>query len=183
MKKRLFIAIPLPESQKEILSSCREKNSLADARWTTDEKLHITAYFCGDIEESKIPEMNTSLKDAAANMKPFKLDWKGLVFAPPKRPPRMVWAEYEGNKEFTNMVHAIYNSIKDFLDPSNAEKPHPRPIPHVTMARFRNPGTAKEIELDKPQMEPLNVKSFELMASELTPDGSIYTVQHKYEIK
>ena len=187
MTKRLFIAVPLPESQREILSSCKEKNSFADARRTASENLHITVYFCGDTVESLIPEMNIKLEHVANSLKSFQLPWKALVFAPPKRPSRMVWAEYESNKEFTNLVHIIYNAIKDFLDPASAEKPHPRPIPHVTMARFRNPDTAKEIDLgsaqNKPLMEPLDVKSFKLIASELTPDGPKYTVLHKYEIK
>lgn len=183
MKKRLFLAIPLPENQKMTLNSVKEQNPGADARWTIIENLHITAYFCGDIDESRIPGINDKLQNMAAHQISFKLEWQGLCFAPPKRPPRMVWAEYKSSKEFTDFVHAIYHSIKDYLDPREAERPHSRPIPHITLARFKNPDVAGEIQLAKLDLSPLQVDKFQLIASELTPDGSIYTILHEYEIK
>jgi len=181
MKKRLFIAVPLPQEQLDELSSYSTKYPSKDVRWTAPENLHITVYFCGNTDEEKIQEMNTKLEQALKSIKPFNLDWKELHFAPLSRPPRMIWAQFEASQEFTKLVHTIYEVVKEFLDDS--EKPHPKPIPHVTVARFKNPRVAEEIDLTQPKINTLKVDKIELISSELSTNGPKYSVLHNYKLQ
>lgn len=182
MKIRLFIAAPLQDETKDkFLSLARANPGLRDVRWTAAENLHITVYFCGDVSEYDISEMDRRLKEVSKTLKPFMLNFKAFCLAPPARPPRMVWGEYFAAKAFTKLVHAVYASIKDLLDSAEAEKPHYKPIPHVTAARFKFPDSARGIALNGAAPGPLLVDGLQLISSELAPEGPVYKILHQYE--
>lgn len=180
MAKRLFIAIQLSDELRDIFSRYKEKYPELDARWTAPEKLHITAYFCGDVDETNIPEVQEKLNQL--RIKPLELSFKEILFAPPHRPPRMIWAQFENNPEFTELTRKIYETIKEFLDPKESRPPNHNPIPHVTLARFKNPEITEGIQLEQPTVDVLKVKSYDLMESKLSPEGSKYIVLQSYAL-
>ncbi|MBU0668108.1 RNA 2',3'-cyclic phosphodiesterase [Patescibacteria group bacterium] len=181
MKKRLFVSIPLPPEMMSVLSDYERNNLLPDVQWVNEENLHVTVFFCGDVEEADISRLDARIGDALKGVRAFDLGWKEILFAPPGKVKRMVWGEYHSNAGFDALAGTVYDAVKPFVDAS-IKKSRGRMIPHITMARFKNPAVADKVRL--PQTDPgmLNVRNVELMSSELKPEGSLYTVLSSYAL-
>ena len=179
MKKRLFIAIP---NTLKVLEKLKQE-SKSKIRWTTPENLHLTVYFCGDVEESAISAMNTKLEQVVSKINSFELELEKITFAPQNGRERMIWAQFKENTNYNNLVSIVYEAIKDHLGPKFAYKPNKKPIPHVTIARFNDPGITKEIELKNIESVPFRADTLILMESQLSSVGSKYTALQKYKFQ
>jgi len=179
MKKRLFIAIPLGEDVKRTLRAYRDDYPRLKAKWSAEENLHITLYFCGDTDESKIPELMKKLENVKFN--PFPIEFQGVRFVPANsKPPRMLWAVFKENEDFTRLVREIYHTAKSF--PDKAEIPQTPPQPHITLARLRDSRAAAGITLNQPYIPNIFVKKFNLIESQLRPQGPKYINLQSYEL-
>lgn len=178
MYHRLFLAIPLPESYLDAFSSLAEQYNIRGVGWTARENLHITLYFLGDIDEEEMAKM-VKLLNGLKEIKSFDLDFRELAFAPPARPPRMIWAEFSHSQNFDRLVTETYRACKDFISAPPARSQ----IPHITLARFKDWADFREIQLPQLALEPIQVKKVKLMSSDLTPQGPIYREVQSVKLK
>lgn len=169
--KRLFTGIPVPEQikaaiyEKLVELQIREDHSI---RWTPMENYHITLHFIGDTSPDQVAHIMTHLTKSLADTPKFKLDFTQYIFFP-HRHPYMIWAKAEEHLAFDTLQKKI-QSIFDQQPQSS--KPA---IPHITLARFKNPKIAKKTALPvltSPLTIPVN--AVVLWASTLTPRGAIY---------
>ena len=107
----------------------------------------------------------------AQQIMPFVLNFDKIIFGPPERIPRMIWAIFHGHEEFQKLATLIYRETKKCL----FEIQEPKFLPHLTLARFKGFIDTRYLELAQFQLDSLKVESFSLMASELTSPGPIYT--------
>ncbi|MEK7512869.1 MAG: 2'-5' RNA ligase family protein, partial [Patescibacteria group bacterium] len=94
MERRLFIAIPIPADVADSLEA--ELESVRDAlpprsRITLRENWHFTIIFLGETDESLIPRIKAAVEEVARETAPIAVDFDRIQYAPPGRPPRMVW--------------------------------------------------------------------------------------------
>jgi len=181
MKKRLFLAIPLSDSLLEKFSGLKDRYALEmGVRWTAKQNMHITVYFFGDVDEAKIPEMSKKIAQVVSATAKFDLEFEKVLFAPPNRPPRMVWADFGHSDAYVKLCRAIYGAAKDYLDPGFSQSHDRDPHPHITLVRFNNPAAAKSLKLEPIRPETMAATGCELVTSELTPKGPVYTVLENY---
>jgi len=177
MKRRLFVAIALPEETKE--AYLRQARRLAPAwlfaRWTRPENLHLTACFLGDVEDGALPGLAAALGAAAAAARPFVLTPDRLELAPPgRRPPTMIWGAFAESVEYARLA----GEIRRAAGPSAPGMPSEKPSrPHVTLARFasgsRPEGSGRpEQPADRPR--PFVAGGFSLIESRLASSGPTY---------
>lgn len=186
MKRRLFVAIPIPADLAEAYRGYGRANAgrWPGARWTGTENLHVTLCFIGDVEESRLPDLTAALGTAAGTAEPFSLVHSGVVPAPPgRRPPTMIWAVLEGGAAYARLARAARQAAEPFATALPAAK---ELRPHVTLARFsdrtRTVRAATPARLE-PAPSPFPVESFRLVESRLTPTGPIYATVSTYLIK
>lgn len=190
MKKRLFLAIPLSESLLENFAGLKDKYAPGNAipagtdslRWTTRQNLHVTVYFFGDVDEAKISEMSGKIKEIVAATPRFSLEFEKISYAPPNRPPRMIWADFAGSNPYTKLVRAVYDNTKIFLNPASAQETGRAPHPHITLARLNNPAVARLLKLEPIPPEEMAALKCQLIVSELAPKGPIYTAINEYPL-
>jgi 2'-5' RNA ligase len=181
MKKRLFLAIPLSDSLLEKLAGMGGLHAHERGiRWTTRQNLHITVYFFGDVEESDIPGMSGKIKEVVEATPRFNLEFEKIMYAPPNRPPRMIWADFAGCHPYTKLVRAVYDNTKNFLNPASAQETGRAPHPHITLARLNNPDAARFLKLEPIAPEKMTAEKCILFSSELTPKGPVYTAEESY---
>ena len=149
-----------------------EQFPLKDVHWTSKENIHITACFLGDAEEERTGEIKEKLKELCVRTAPFSLAFEKISFAPPGMQARMVWAVFEESNAYRRLVEEMQKELQSFL----AVEPHKEIIPHATLARFKNPALAQEIDITKTQcaLSAFDVRSVELMESRLDPAGVRY---------
>jgi len=182
MKKRIFIAINLPEKIKQELLSLRDKFSELPARWVKKENLHITLAFLGHVREEEIPAIINITKKVVENHTPFLIKIKKVIYAPPKLfPPRMVWAVGEKNEKLWRLQENLKNALIGMRIPQLEREEGKAFIPHITLARIRKWEFKQMEPEERPEInEDLDlsflVNSVEIMESHLKRGGAEYTV-------
>ena len=115
MKKRLFLAIPLPEELKRHLTLALERyrslltaTQIASMRFIVPENWHVTIYFFGDVESEKVPLLQSLLAPLVHQTPSFRLAPDQLLLAPPeKREKNMVWMRYHDHPILTRLSWQI----------------------------------------------------------------------------
>jgi RNA 2',3'-cyclic 3'-phosphodiesterase len=159
-KKRLFIAINLPENVKDSIEKELEKikyDFTDDVRFVDRENWHITL---------------ESMKEAAARFGPLKVELADLSYGPPGRPPRMIWLN--GNAQSA----AGLGEVKDALESNLADNgvtfksDYKKFSLHITLARLFSanqlPYIGRKLQIS------FEAKSLDLMESALSPSGAKY---------
>lgn len=188
MKKRIFIAINLPEDVRTGLVEYQNRQKdVIPASWTKPENLHITLSFIGDAEEEGIPKIKQIIQNSIAGQKSFFIKLGKISYGPPKKiPPRMIWAIGEKSEEFNllcdKLEEALASSPKIRFKPENKEN-----ILHITLARIKE-WEWRRIEPDeRPEVEEdinlsFEVKSIELMESKLKRAGAEYITLESHKL-
>jgi RNA 2',3'-cyclic 3'-phosphodiesterase len=178
-KKRLFVAIPIPESIKLGLIPLQKTIIFDTLKWVKPDNLHITVFFMGYVAA----QYEEAIKDALANLslsfQSFSLEFEKIVYAPPVR-PSMIWAQYHQNEQFHHTVVSVEKSLRKFTEKT---RNYQKPIPHVTLARFRKRTDLNAFHLPEVSLESIKVRSLILYESELTNAGSIYHCVQEYPLK
>ena len=183
MKKRLFVAIAFPGELLQELISYEEKLKKfcgGGFRWTRSENFHLTLHFIGYLEEERLPSLQVALTGALQGVKCFEISFKEIVFAPPGTTRRMIWAIFE-SREYEELAKNLGEPLKEFTQKESSSRPV---VPHLTLARFKEPSLAKGIKLPGPKflINQFRVSSVELMESKLSPQGPSYAVINSWSL-
>ena len=180
MKKRIFIAINLPENIKEKLFGYREKWPELPARWTKRENLHITLFFLGNVFGEELPEICEAVQKTTAKNSSFYVKINKIGYGPLGQTPKMIWAIGKNSKELTDLRQDLNGQLGGLENKRFAC--------HITLARIRF-WEFKKIEIeDRPQIEEsldldFRVKSIDIMESILKRGGSDYKILQSYKLK
>lgn len=192
-KKRIFIAIQIPEELKDIAESYLEP-FLDDRniRIPKKESWHITVVFCGYLDDEETAALGEIVKKAVAESRPFEFAPKKILFAPSHR-PRMIWLTFVLCREFADLKNKIENGILAlqskglFLNfrPENRE-----PNPHLTLARFEE-NYFRQIKKFLPEAgvdlskeaAPFAVTGIDIMESHLSQIGAEYELVFNIPLK
>ena len=158
---RCFFGVPLPASiRKKIAPVAKEiLSNSANAKVVSEENLHITLRFLGDVEPAEILSSFTGF-----TLEPFRVKLSDIGAFPNKRNPRVVWLGVSSGSE---KLIELHNRITSLLH-LGSERFHP----HVTLARLRS--RIEQFPETIPELEPFEVSKFTLFSSTLTPSGPIY---------
>lgn len=163
MRRRIFVAINLPESVKKELNSYQFKWPELPCRWTKKENLHITVEFLGYLADEEIVELCQRTKEIASKKSPFIVRLNKICYGPPdKKPVRMVWAIGERIKEFNITPHITLGRLKMW----EFRRMEPEERPQIN----------EDIEIE------FEVCSIEIMESQLKRGGPAYTVLQSYPL-
>jgi RNA 2',3'-cyclic 3'-phosphodiesterase len=178
MPKRLFIALPIPKETRALFVHYGKQLRLPDVRWISESNIHITLHFFGNVDEKIIPELGATCKEICARHQPFTLTFKNITLAPPQDPRRMIWAEYDTNQAYQSLTTELKQGIKTFLQSHNqiVMNGDKALIPHATLARCGPAFQPKHSPLPQLKVPDLFVETVQFIASQLGPEGSMYTV-------
>lgn len=171
---RAFIALPLPETVKEALSSVSATlRKTMDARWVKPEAMHLTMKFLGDIDEKDIEGMAKKLDEISQLYQPFAMSLAGPGAFPSTKRARVIWAGIDAD---ISRLRNLSASIDDMLADYGIAKEGRPFTAHVTLARLREPSM---INLDV-RIEKITfiIDGMHFYKSDLTPQGARYTLLH-----
>lgn len=144
--KRLFIGTMLSAEQAGLLSAFFQRNEQFTKRedrglsWTRTEKLHLTWYFLGNTQNTKIPLLISTLEAALRDCPKTSLVYEHIDFFPSRDNARLLALLP------TTIPHSVYSiaaAIRKglmsigFFDNKNFR-------PHITMGRFKKREKAAE---------------------------------------
>ena len=176
--KRIFIALPLPQTQRiaSLFRSLKTELRQERIKWVDPRGLHLTLAFLGDTPAEKIPELTRRLKAALAPHAPFRLQPAALGTFPNEKRPRIIWAGMSAPPDLAALQRAVVHSLQPQFPIADL-----RFTPHLTLGRIKGgvqrPGKVMDVLnryqnwIDSPRIMDRVV----VMESRLTPKGPIYT--------
>ena len=172
---RVFIAIEAPaELKKKIYSFQNElkKHDILEGNWT--KEYHLTLKFLGEVDESKIKEIEKSLADLAGRTKKFELSLQGISAFPSKDFARVLWLGVGKGYEEALVLH-------EEIDASLAklgfvkEKKYENHITLCRVEKVSDKKSLKEVFAKQMNFGTFEVSEIKLIKSSLNAKGPVYT--------
>jgi 2'-5' RNA ligase len=182
-KYRAFIAIRIDpramQSLEEAQRSLQDQLPSPAIRWTPPNQIHLTLKFLGNVASNLVNPVLEALREACRPSSPFKLRLGQLGCFPGPRDPRILWVGLGGDLE---VLRRLQTNVAEKMVPF-AERSDDRPFQgHLTIGRMKRPDrkTARVLEpilknLNMPWIAEWNVREVELIRSQLSSAGPIYT--------
>jgi 2'-5' RNA ligase len=181
---RSFIAIELPRELKVSISRLQEQlksGSTAPVKWVSPENTHLTLKFLGNIDTAIVEDIKKALREAARGIPAIRLGVEGLGTFPGGNRVQVVWAGLTGE---LNKLQKLQQRIDKELLPLGFPAEKRAFSPHLTIARLRDRATVNDRHdigrlVENTKFESgldFSVKSVNLMKSQLTQEGPIYSV-------
>jgi RNA 2',3'-cyclic 3'-phosphodiesterase len=153
---------------------------LTGLRWLTEEQLHLTLSFLGDVGAPSEDRLHKALREV--RVPPFFLPLSGLGVFNVRGRPSVVWA---GLGKGHPHLFALHQRIQNAVLHAGLE-PDLKPFhPHVTIARAK--GISRETlqpfmrRYAETNFGMFEVTGFELYSSVLTAEGAIHHVEMRQE--
>jgi 2'-5' RNA ligase len=180
---RMFVALPIPRSV--VQSIMLIQGGVPDAHWQTSEQLHITLRFIGEVDGREAAMLNDALAAIAAPGFDLQLHSVGQFG---NKQPHALWVGLRKSEALEHLQRKVDAAIRRVgQPPSSGERYAHKFMPHVTVARLRNPENRKMIEwladhalFTSPEFRE---NAFQLYSSRLTGDGSVYAVEREYPLE
>lgn len=185
MKTRTFLAINLPNSIKEKIKKeiLKLKSCYFDfpIKWVSPKNLHLTLYFFGDLSPEKLNLLKELLKQSIKPLKKkINLEIMERSCFPYLQEAKVLFLRV---KEIENYLNELYIRIGQNLKKQNFNLTNQSWQPHLTLGRAReNIFLDKRFSKTKLQGLKFSIDSLDLMKSELTKKGPIYTLIEKLSI-
>ena len=174
---RAFIAVDIPDGKvKQNILELQSAISRtgADLKLVEPENIHITLRFLGDIRRSMIDGLKAELR--RIQFQPFGVKLRGVGVFQDFRRINVIWIGIdEGNMGLLDLYGRITRSLERLGIP-----PDRRGLSlHLTVARARSGRNRETLsktieELSASEFGHVEVGSFQLKQSTLTPQGPIY---------
>jgi 2'-5' RNA ligase len=153
------------------------KLSLADVRWVSPEKIHLTLKFLGNMDEATIEPIVQSIEGSIQATLPFHLWVKGIGVFPHLKNPRVIWMGLVDGKE---ILTSLQSQIETRLEGMGFQPEDRSFRPHLTLGRVKSSKGKEEIlkRMEKYKEEEFgdfHVERVILFKSDLRPSGPIYT--------
>lgn len=177
MQHRLFVGIDPPEAVKAQLLGLM--GGVAGARWQTDEQLHLTLRFIGEVDSRQandIADVLADLRHAA-----FDLALDGVGMFDRRGIPHALWVGVRPH----DAVTALHHKVNQTLARAGVEPERRAYLPHITIARFsRSTGPVDAFIATNGGVTsaPFRVDSLCLYESQLTAEGSVYTIVERVRL-
>lgn len=184
---RTFVAIEVDQSCRQKLKNAIEAlKPVADGvRWVNDNALHLTLKFIGELGEKELPTAISTIQNAATESSPFNMEVAGISGFPPHGTPKVVFAAV---KEPEGILEHLHESVDERLHYELGVKQENRKfVPHITLGRVKKRGKAPTLSemqdaIKEDYFGAVAAGSMELIKSELTPDGPVYTSLHEFTL-
>jgi 2'-5' RNA ligase len=174
---RLFVAIRPPRAIREQLLAVM--GGVAEVRWQTEDQLHITLRFIGEVDRHKASDIAIAL--ASVRHPPFEVSLNGIGTFGRRGQPGVLWAGLAPHEP----LKALHKKLDHACARAGVSTEGRAYQPHITLARLkRSSGSIQAVAetwagLTSP---PFAVDSFELFQSSLTSDGAVYHVVERYSL-
>ncbi|MFH0819523.1 MAG: RNA 2',3'-cyclic phosphodiesterase [bacterium] len=183
MKKRLFIAINLPEEVKRQLSplilELAKLNKRVAIKWVKSELIHLTLHFLGYLDQGKEEEVEKILENLCCQYRFATLKSSGLGAFPNLTSPRVI---YLATKQTSgDDLGSLQREIGKYLANIGQEPERRAWQSHLTLGRVKAGGRVKLEPVEIPELS-FKVESIELMESRLSSIGPEYYIVKSFPL-
>jgi RNA 2',3'-cyclic 3'-phosphodiesterase len=185
---RTFIAVDLGKPLRDRCASLQEilGRTGADVKWVEVENLHVSLLFLGEVDEREITPLCRVVADGCGERSGFSMSVVTVGCFPNPRRPRVVWVGVgEGKAELVELHDALEPPLLALGCYRREER---RYTPHVTLGRVRSGRAGDQLAAALKrhanwQAGRTEVREVQVLSSELTPQGPVYTVLSRAQLR
>jgi RNA 2',3'-cyclic 3'-phosphodiesterase len=181
---RLFLAIDIPNSARRKIAEAQSfyKTLNLDATWVKPSNMHLTLKFLGNTQPDLIPAIKDRMAKIANSSPPFSVTFGKVGVFPNMSRPRVLWV---GIEEAKGRLDSLKEKIELQMTCLGFPADYKKSVHHLTLGRIKSGKGKERLKKAVESAHPINASAFEvssiqLIKSELTPQGSIYTVQEEF---
>ncbi len=174
---RLFVAIRPPREIRDLL--LRTMGGISGARWQTDDQLHLTIRFIGEVDRHRAGDVHAAL--GGVRHPRFAVALNGIGAFDRRGLPDAVWAGVAPHEP----LKALHKKVDQAIARVGIEPEQRAYLPHITLARLKRGSGPVGNLLEQSgglASAPFPVDHFSLFESALTPDGAVYSVIERYAL-
>ncbi len=181
MKRRVFVAINLPETAKKKINEEAEKIKLVfegqnffGCRFAPSKNLHLTISFLGYQDDNSVALIADAAKKTAEKFENPQVVFNKIIYGPQKGAPRMIWLL--GSEQTSKNLAEIKNYLENLLLESDVGfQQENRPYStHLTLARFETAPKASLPAIEKDFRLEFSAENLDFMESHLKKTGAEY---------
>ncbi|HEX8733986.1 MAG TPA: RNA 2',3'-cyclic phosphodiesterase [Pyrinomonadaceae bacterium] len=186
--KRIFVAIDISEEARRkasgYIESLRRQFPELRVGWDKYEKLHLTLKFLGETSDEQLAALTKAVEKAAREISGFKLRLAETGVFPSRRKARVLWLGVEDEK---GSLRKLNEALESECERHGLTREKRDFKAHLTIARLREPEKSRSL-VEAHLQEKFAAVEFEvseivIYQSELSPQGSRYTVVSKHALK
>jgi 2'-5' RNA ligase len=189
---RTFVAVELEQPQRAALGKIQETLKRERAgryvRWVAPESVHLTIKFLGEVDASRMTELQVALTEACRGIPPFELKISGIGAFPNARRPRVIWVGLEGDTPIAAQLAERIEAAFAKLGFPREERPF---SPHLTIGRINRDVSSSDqqfvgemvTQAQVGELGEIKARQVSIMKSDLRPTGSLYTQLYAVELK
>jgi 2'-5' RNA ligase len=174
---RLFVAIRPPAPVRAQLLDLM--GGVAGARWLSDDQLHLTLRFVGEVDRHLARDADAAL--SGLHHPRFAIALNGIGGFERRGEPVTLWAGVAPHEP----LRALHKKLDQALVRVGVEPDRRAYVPHITIARLpRGAGPVRPLveQWGGVAGPPFEVAEFCLFESRLTPEGPVYSVVERYAL-
>ena len=177
---RLFIAINLPESERQAIHDATAplRAATRSVTWVAPDCIHLTMKFLGEQRAEDVPAVRNALATVTERFQPLRLDVGGVGAFPHLRNPRIFWIGIAADPKLELLHHDLEVACEALGHEVEARAFRP----HVTLGRVKREvtpeevGTLAKLATGVRYKAAIDARSVDVMQSELSSAGPRYTV-------
>jgi 2'-5' RNA ligase len=149
------------------------RSAPAQGSWVSPINHHITLRFLGDIDPGLAPAIGDLMRARLVVSAPLKVRLKGLGAFPRLDAARTLFVAIDDPQ---GGIGHLVRSLATVLDELGLD-PEKQPfVPHLTLARFRNPTDIRPLVAELGKIDPeARCTECSLFRSDLRPTGAVYS--------
>lgn len=168
---RLFAAVPLPSPARDEVAGLLARLRARDfpVRWVSDEGLHLTLKFYGEVPAARLDIIGAAVREAGADAEPLPLRLAELGAFPSPARARVLWVGIEAPPELELLQDRLERRSDAIGFP-----PEGVPYrPHVTLGRVREGQRCRlsDVEAAGEAYERVPFLATDLVLYESVPSG------------
>lgn len=182
---RFFIALEIPEEDKLELKNVQLalEKIIPEVKLTDNSKLHLTLVFVGEQSEELKEGLVEIINHSVSGISPFEVTPSYIDGFPSLHRPHTIWVGVKGD---VDKLHIIRERIKDGLKTLKLPVDERRFVPHIAIAKAKEPKISPEQEdslegIMSTGFKPIVVSSIKLFES--IPDEGLHTHNTLAEIR
>lgn len=170
---RTFISVKMPITDK-INAVSEAVKCIGNVKPVPSGQIHVTLCFLGDVDETKIPRLCSSLESEFSDTDSFDVTVKGMGAFPDAKHARVIWLGIDDKNKLSECSEKTIKAVKK----TGLKYDGKKFVPHVTLARSRDGTDIRELisKYKDEEFCSFHCSSVNVMKSELTPKGARHTV-------
>ncbi|MCS6852575.1 MAG: RNA 2',3'-cyclic phosphodiesterase [Gemmataceae bacterium] len=178
---RTFIAIDLPKPIRDRIIALQHTLARVgtEVKWVEPENLHVTLLFLGEVDERDVAAVCRTVTERCREESAFAMSVETAGCFPNVRRPRILWVGIGQGLEQICRLHDVLEPPLLALGCYRREER--KYTPHVTLGRVKTDRPTEKLAAALAKQAgwkggELVVNEVLVMASDLTPEGPVYSV-------